>query len=74
MTIITGFLLQKQLWKSHVENNNMGHLGGSVVEHLVMSSGHDPGVLGLIPASSSPQGACFSFHLYLCLSVSLMNK
>ena len=35
----------------------------------------DPGVLGLSPASDSPQGVCFSLSCQcLCLSVSLMNK
>ena len=35
------------------------------------SSGHYPGVLGSSPTSGSSQGACFSFCLYLCLSLYL---
>ena len=46
----------------------LGHLSGSVVEHLPSRSGHDPRVLGLRPTSG------FSLRLCLCLSVSLMNK
>ena len=37
-------------------------------------SGRDPGVLGLSPTLGSLHGACFSLCLYVCLSVSLMNK
>ena len=39
-------------------------------------SGHDPGVLGLSPASGSLHGACLSLCLCICLSpcVFLMNK
>ena len=33
-------------------------------------SGHDPGVVGLNPASGFPQGVCFSLYV----SASLMNK
>ena len=52
--------------KSPVANKTdaiLGHLVGSVVEHLsAFGSGRDPGVLGLSPTSGSLQGAC------LCLS------
>ena len=39
-------------------------------------SGRDPWVLGLSPATGSPQGACLSLCLCLCLSLSLswINK
>ena len=56
----------------HPYQNSQGCLGGSVVEHLplaqVMISGSGDGV----PASGSPQGACFSLCLclFLCLCVS----
>ena len=37
-------------------------------------SGHDPGVLGLSPASGSLQGACFSLCLCLCLSLCVSHE
>ena len=45
----------------------LGHLGGSVVEHLPLA--HDPGVLGLSSASGSASAYVSAF-----LSLSLMNK
>ena len=35
---------------------------------VCLGSGYDPRVLGSGPTSSSPQGACFSLCLCLCLS------
>ena len=58
---------KKMLWK--------GHLGDSVVEHLLsFSSGRDPGVMGLSPASGFPQGACFSLCLCLCFSLRVSHE
>ena len=52
-----------------------GCLDGSVVESLsAFGSGCDLGVLGSSPTSGSPQEACFSLGLRVCLSLSLMNK
>ena len=38
------------------------------------SSGRDPRVLGLSPASGSPREACFSFCLCLCLCVCVSHE
>ena len=54
----------------------MGHLGGSVVEHLPLAQGV-MGVPGSSPTSGSLHGACFSLCLCLCLlslPMSIMNK
>ena len=40
------------------------------VSASTFGSGHDPGVLGSIPASGYLQGACFSLCLCFCLSMS----
>ena len=45
------------VWKVLGGWGGEGHLGGSVNQASAFSSGHDPGVLGLIPMSSSmPSG------------------
>uniref|UniRef100_A0A8C0TYY9 CXADR Ig-like cell adhesion molecule n=1 Tax=Canis lupus familiaris TaxID=9615 RepID=A0A8C0TYY9_CANLF len=57
---------------SYLEHSYMpGCLGGSVVEHLPFSSGHDPGVLQSSPISGSQQEACSSS---LCLSLCISHE
>ena len=55
-----------------------GHLGGSVVECLPPAQGMVPEsqdrVPGLSPTWSSPQGACFSLSLCLCLSLCVSHE
>ena len=45
-----------------------------MVEWSAFGSGHDPGVLGLSPASGTPQWVCFSLCLSLPLSLPLINQ
>ena len=49
----------------------LGWLRGS---ESAFGSGHDSGVLGLSPASGSPQGACFSLYLSLSLFLSVSHE
>ena len=65
-------------WFFHVgfwiENTPPGTPGWLSNWVSAFGSGHDPGVLGLSPASGCLWGVHFSLCLCLCLSVSLMNK
>ena len=49
----------------------LGHLGGSVVEHLPSAQVM---ILGSSPASGSLQGTCFSLCLCLCLSLYVSHE
>ena len=49
-----------------INNDNKGHLGGSMVEHRPSTQ---VVILGSSPTSGSPQGVCFSLCLCLCLSL-----
>ena len=68
----TGFRKNFSIVKSLL----LGHLGGSmVVKGLPLGSGHDPGILGSSPTSSSLQGSLLlPLPMSRPLSVSLMNK
>ena len=73
--IVWGVLFEGRQFQNHEQKMvRVGHLGGSVVEHLPLAQGVTQGSWDQMSPWGSLQGACFSLCLYLPLCVSLMNK
>ena len=67
---------QKLNWleKSLRAKWKQGHLGGSVVEHLLSAQGRIPGSWEESHTLGSLEGACFSICLCLCLSLCVSHE
>ena len=68
---LSQYISEMDFYPEYVKNfHNSGLLGGSVIERLPLAQGMIL-VRGSSPSLGSPEGACFSLFLCLCLSLCL---
>ena len=61
-------------WCPYKKRKLGGHLSGSMVEHLPLAQVMILGSWDRVPTLGSPQGACFSLCLCLCLTPCVFHE